>query len=41
MPTRPRSVGAYVNLDKAKLEGAPSYRSGEEPHYDRAYGEQI
>ena len=23
------------------LEKAPSYRSGDEPRYDRAYGEQV
>jgi hypothetical protein len=36
------SQGGYVvDLDKSKLEGAPSYRSGEEPSYDRAYGERV
>lgn len=33
--------GYVVSLDNAKLEGAPCYRSGEEPRYDRAYGEQV
>lgn len=33
--------GYVVNLDKEMLEKAPSYRSGEEPQYDRAYGEQV
>ena len=33
--------GYVVDLDKDMLEKAPSYRSGEEPRYDRAYGEQV
>ena len=33
--------GYVVELDKAMLEKAPSYRSDEEPSYDRAYGEQV
>lgn len=33
--------GYVVDLDKAMLEKGPSYRAGKEPHYDRAYGEQI
>ena len=33
--------GYVVDLDKSKLEGAPSYRAGEEPTYDRAYGERV
>lgn len=33
--------GYVVNLDKEMLEKAPSYRSGEEPQYDRAYGERV
>jgi hypothetical protein len=33
--------GYVVDLDKRKLEGAPSYRAGEEPTYDRAYGERV
>src|SRR4051794_36245745 len=28
--------GYVIDLDKRKLEGAPSYRAGEEPTYDRA-----
>ena len=33
--------GYVVNLDKAALEGAPSYATGQEPQYDRAYGERV
>jgi len=33
--------GYVVDLDKDMLEKAPSYRSGDEPRYDRAYGEQV
>lgn len=33
--------GYVVDLDKAMLEGGPSYRSGEEPRYDRVYDEQV
>lgn len=33
--------GYVVDLDKDMLEKAPSYRSGDEPSYDRAYGEQV
>ncbi|MEO6717336.1 MAG: PRC-barrel domain-containing protein [Novosphingobium sp.] len=33
--------GYVVDLDKSKLEGAPSYPKGAEPSYDRNYGEQI
>ena len=36
-----RQGGYVVDLDKRKLEGAPSYRAGEEPTYDRAYGERV
>jgi len=36
------SRGGYVvDLDKRALEGAPSYKAGEEPAYDRAYGEDF
>jgi len=36
------SKGGYVvDLDKRKLEGAPTYRAGEEPIYDREYGRGI
>ena len=33
--------GYVVDLDKEMLEKAPSYQSGEEPSYDRAYGERV
>lgn len=33
--------GYVVDLDKDMLEKAPSYRSGEEPRYDRAYDERV
>jgi hypothetical protein len=33
--------GYVVDLDKSRLEGAPSYRAGEEPTYDRAYGQRV
>ena len=33
--------GYVVDLDKEALEGAPRYAAGEEPVYDRAYGERI
>ena len=33
--------GYVVDLDKSKLEGAPRYRAGEEPAFDRAYGQQV
>src|SRR3546814_948631 len=33
--------GYVVDLDKAMLEKALSYRSGTEPRFDRAYGEQV
>ncbi|HEY9554265.1 PRC-barrel domain-containing protein [Allosphingosinicella sp.] len=33
--------GYAVDLDKDKLEGAPSYERGSEPTYDRIYGEQV
>ena len=36
-----RQGGYVVDLDKSKLEGAPSYRAGEEPTYDRAFGERV
>jgi len=36
------SRGGYVvDLDKQVLQDAPSYKSGQEPEYDRAYGEQV
>ena len=33
--------GYVVDLDKERLQGAPSYESGREPVYDREYGEQV
>ena len=36
-----RKGGYVVDLDKRKLEGAPSYRAGQEPSYDREYGRQV
>jgi hypothetical protein len=36
------SKGGYVvDLDKQKLEGAPTYRIGEEPRYDTEYGRRV
>jgi len=36
------SKGGYVvDLDKQMLEKAPSYKSGQEPQYDRGYGEEV
>ena len=36
------SLGGYItDLDKYMLENAPAYRSGDEPRFDRAYGEQV
>lgn len=37
------SQGGYVvNLSKEQLEGAPSYEpEGEQPAYDKAYGESV
>ena len=37
----PSQGGYVVDLDKSKLESAPSYRAGEEPVYDRAYGRSV
>ena len=35
-------LGGYVvDLDRAKLEGAPRYRTGEEPTFDHAYGRNV
>jgi hypothetical protein len=36
-----RQGGYVVDMDKTKLQGAPSYRAGEEPMYDRAYGQRV
>ena len=33
--------GYVVDLDKERLQNAPSYERGNEPTYDRAYGERI
>ena len=33
--------GYMVDIDKDRLEGAPSYDRGNEPTYDRAYGERV
>jgi hypothetical protein len=42
MLTYDTSQGGYVvDLDKRVLEQAPSYQSGQEPRYDRAYGEEV
>lgn len=33
--------GYVVNVDKAMLEGSPSYRPDDAPEFDNAYGERI
>ena len=33
--------GYVVDLDKQTLQKGPSYMSGQEPRYDRAYGEGV
>jgi sporulation protein YlmC with PRC-barrel domain len=33
--------GYVVNLTREQLEGGPRYRAGEEPAFDRAYGQQV
>lgn len=33
--------GYVVSLTKERLQGAPHYRSGEEPAFDRDYGRQV
>ena len=33
--------GYVVNLTKEQLEGAPRYSAGNEPTFDRAYGQQV
>ena len=33
--------GYMVDIDKDRIEGAPSYDRGNEPTYDRAYGERV
>jgi hypothetical protein len=36
------NLGGYVvDLDKRALQEGPSYKSGQEPRYDRAYGEEV
>ncbi len=36
------NLGGYVvDLDKDRLQGAPSYAAGESPSWDRAYGDRI
>jgi sporulation protein YlmC with PRC-barrel domain len=40
--TYDRSIGGYVvELDRSKLEGAPSYRPDEDPWTDRDYGRRV
>lgn len=42
MLTYDTNQGGYVvNIDKQALQGGPSYKSGQEPQYDRTYGEQV
>ena len=36
-----RQGGYVVDTEKNKLQTAPSYRAGEEPTYDRAYGQRV
>ena len=33
--------GYMVDIDKDRMEGAPSYDRGNEPTYDREYGERV
>ena len=33
--------GYMVDIDKDRMKGAPSYDRGNEPTYDRAYGERV
>lgn len=33
--------GYVVDMDERELERAPSYRTGEEPDWDRGYGEHV
>lgn len=33
--------GYVVDLDKDRLKDAPSYERGQDPTYDRTYGEQV
>ena len=36
-----RQGGYVVDIDKNKLQAAPSYKAGEEPTYDRGYGQRV
>ncbi|HVI79492.1 MAG TPA: PRC-barrel domain-containing protein [Candidatus Acidoferrum sp.] len=36
-----RQGGYVVDIDKSKLQAGPSYKAGEEPTYDRAYGQRV
>jgi hypothetical protein len=36
-----RMGGYVVDLDRARLQGAPSYSSGSEPTFDRDYGRRV
>jgi sporulation protein YlmC with PRC-barrel domain len=33
--------GYVVDMDKERLQGAPSFERGQEPSYDRAFGERV
>jgi len=33
--------GYVIDLDKETLQGAPKYAAGNEPAFDRTYGEQV
>ena len=33
--------GYVVNIDKSRLKDAPNYKRGEEPSFDRTYGESV
>jgi hypothetical protein len=37
----PNQGGYIIDLDKDRLEGAPSYRAEDQPRYDRAYDDRI
>ena len=36
-----RQEGYVVDIDKDRLQGGPSYQSGQEPRYDRAYDREV
>ena len=38
---RPERGGYEVDLDRERLQAAPSYRAGEEPWTDPAYGQNV